>query len=118
MYFAGTTSFGIFVSRAGDLYGRKWPATISALIGLPLQVALLFSKSALTTAVLVFFLGATDPGRGQVNFVMACELAPKKHRTKLGSLILFSDASTIMLLSLYFKYVSKDWVYYWYFSIG
>ena len=35
MYLVGVTALGVWVSRAGDLWGRKWPSTISALVAVP-----------------------------------------------------------------------------------
>jgi MFS family permease len=63
MYFAGTTTFGIIVSRLGDLYGRKWPVTISALISIPIHGMLLYSNNINFTSVLFFILGALGPGK-------------------------------------------------------
>jgi MFS family permease len=118
MYLVGVTVVGVFVSRAGDIWGRKWPGVISGLLALPLLIALIFSKSILLTTVIVFFLGCTHPGRGQVIFVYICELVPKRNRTKMGSFILFFDVTTILFMSLYFMYLSKEWVNIQYFSIA
>lgn len=106
MYFAGSTALGIFVSRAGDVFGRKWVSGASAAIALPLQIAMIFSRSIALTTVLSFLMGTTHFGRGQVSFVYICELVPKKNRTMTGSLVLFLDSATIMILSFWFLYVS------------
>jgi hypothetical protein len=63
MFFAGSTCIGFFVTRAGDLYGRKWPTRISSLLSIPIQAAMLMSKN-LTTIIILFFLnGMCFPGK-------------------------------------------------------
>ena len=107
MYFAGMTILVLFVTRLGDVFGRKWPTWISAAISLPLHAGLLWSKSLTLTTVLLFFFGATSPGREQVSFVYMCELVPIRHRTYVGSLLLLFDATTILTFSLYYRFVSN-----------
>jgi hypothetical protein len=41
------------------------------------------------------------------------ELVPERDRTFVGSLVNFVDASTILLLPLYFKFVTKEWIYFY-----
>lgn len=118
MYFAGMCSFGVFVTRAGDVFGRKLPSNISAIIAIPLLIGLCFSKSIILSAVLTFFVGATSPGRSQVVFVYICELVPNKYRSKIGSFILFMDCTTIAIYALYFRYISKQWLYLWSVNVG
>ena len=43
MYFSGMCFFNILVTRLGDLYGRKWPVRISAILSLPIQAAIIWS---------------------------------------------------------------------------
>lgn len=118
MYFLGMAIFMIFVTRAGDVYGRKWPVNLSALASIPITIAILFSKNIYLTTALLFLFGATCPGREQVSFVYMCELVPVKNRTIIGSILLFSDATTIGLLALYFRFLSKNWLYFQYVSCG
>jgi hypothetical protein len=56
--------------------------------------------------------GACTPGKLQICFVYLSELVPEKHRTIVGTLILFADASTMSLLPLYFRFVTKEWSYF------
>ena len=107
MYFAGMTTMVLFVTRLGDIFGRKWPTWISAAISLPLHTALLWSKSLTLTTIMLFFLGSTSPGREQVSFVYMCELVPVRHRTYVGSLLLFFDGTTILVFSLYYRFITN-----------
>jgi hypothetical protein len=37
---------------------------------------------------------------------------PVNYRTYIGTLLLFADASTMTLLVVYFRFISKEWVYF------
>jgi hypothetical protein len=54
---------GFFITRLGDIYGRKWPTWISIVVSLPIQVGLLLSKNLTLSVVLFFLLGCTVPGK-------------------------------------------------------
>jgi MFS family permease len=112
MYFAGEVTFGILVTRMADIYGRKWLCWFSYFLSLPLQLGFLLSTDLTLTTVLFFFFGACTPGKLQVTFVYLTELVPSSYRTLVGTLILFSDASSMILLPLYFRFVSKNWLWF------
>jgi MFS family permease len=116
-YFAGMALMMLFVTRLGDVLGRKWPTDISTLISVPITVGLLFSENLWLSIGLLFIFGATCPGREQVAFVYMCELVPEKSRNIIGSLLLFVDGTTVGILALYFRFVSKNWLYFMYGSI-
>ena len=81
-------------------------------------VFIVLLKLELKIIVILFFFGATCPGREQVSFVYMCELVPEKHRTYIGSVLLFLDATTVGLVSVYFRFISKNWLYFQYVSVG
>ncbi|TNV79478.1 hypothetical protein FGO68_gene17792 [Halteria grandinella] len=112
MYFSGTTLFGIVVNRMGDLYGRKWPVRASALLSIPIHGLLLVSTDLTLTSILFFLIGALSPGKCQVAFTYAGEFLKERERQVIGSMILFCDSSAMVLLPLYFKFVSKYWLYF------
>jgi MFS family permease len=118
MYFAGTTIFNLLVTRMGDIYGRKWPVRISSVLSLPVQAAIIFHSTLPSATILFFILGALGPGKCQVGFVYASELLPERHRLILGSAILFMDSSTMLLLPLYHKFITKNWIYFHILSLG
>jgi MFS family permease len=63
MFFAGNTCVGFFVSRAGDIYGRKWPTRISSLLSIPIQAAIIFQHNFTFRIILFFLQGMCAPGR-------------------------------------------------------
>jgi hypothetical protein len=40
------------------------------------------------------------------------ELLPERHRDLLGTVILFADSSTMLLVPLYHRFLSKNWLYF------
>lgn len=112
MYFAGTTVFCLVVSRLGDIYGRKWPVRISSILALPTHLALLCSNNLSLTTFLFFVLGSLGPGKCQVSFVYASELVPEKYRAMIGSLTLFTDSATMIIVPTYHRFFTKNWVYF------
>ena len=41
-----------------------------------------------------------------------------KYRTYIGTLLLFSDAATMAILAIYFRFISKNWLWFQLFSLG
>lgn len=52
------------------------------------------------------------PGKTMVGFVYAGEMFSEEYRSIVGSAILFTDSATMLLLPLYFKLISKNWLYF------
>ncbi len=104
--------FTPFVTRLGDIYGRKWLCWISSALSVPIQLGLLMSKNLTLTTALFFLLGACSPAKLNVTFVYLTELVPERNRTAVGTLLLFADASSMTFLPLYFRFVTKEWIYF------
>lgn len=110
--FIGSTLMGIFVTRLGDIYGRKLPTIISSMLAVPILACILYSENLILTTVLFFVLGMAGPGKTMVGFVYAGEMFPEEYRSMIGSIILFTDSATMIFLPLYFKLISKNWLYF------
>jgi MFS family permease len=117
MYFAGAIASGLFVTRIGDLYGRKLPTIWSAIVSIPIHLGLMLSRSLNFSIFLFFLFGATRPGKMQVSFVYVSELVPESHRRRVGTFILFFDGSSLILFALYFLFISKNWVFFQTFTL-
>ena len=117
MYFAGAISSGLFVTRSGDIYGRKLPTMISALVSIPIHIALMASTNLNFSIVMFYLFGLTRPGKMQVSFVYVSELVPEKFRRFVGTFILFFDGSSLILFGFYFLLISKNWVYFQVFTL-
>ena len=76
------------------------------------------SRNLYLTSGMLFLFGAVTPGRQHVVFTYVGELVPLRNRTLVSSVLLFADATTIGVIALYFLYVSKNWLYFQYFSLA
>ena len=110
MYFAGWTIGCVVVPRLGDLIGRRWPCLVSAIISCFVYLTIVLSKNLDLTTAMFFFLGLTCPAKANITYVYLLEFAPNKFQTYLGTMLLFADGSTTILISLYFRFISKDWL--------
>ena len=117
MYFAGAIASGFFVTRLGDIYGRKWPTIFSAVISIPIHLSLILSRDLNFSIVMFFLYGLTRPGKMQVSFVYVSELVPSRYRKWIGSFILLFHGSSMILAALYFLLISKSWVSFQVFAL-
>jgi hypothetical protein len=72
----------------------------------------LYSTNLNLSTFLIFILGMMAPGKFMVGFVFAGEMFSEKYRSTIGSIILFSDSATMIFLPLYFRLISKNWLYF------
>ena len=112
MYFAGWAIACIVVPRMGDIYGRKWPFLISSFASVVFFLAAMLSQSLNLSIVIFFFFGMCCPGKAGISYVYLLEFIPKKYQTYVGTVTLFADGSTMIILSIYFRFISKHWLYF------
>lgn len=65
--------------------------------------------------VMSFYVGALYWGRFVNGYVLLIELFPEKHQSIAGTLLLIGDITMILMLTFYFRYISKnsfalDWI--------
>jgi Sugar (and other) transporter len=101
----------------GDVYGRRWPFLICMGVSLVVYLIIIVSKDITLTTVMYFFIGMTNPGKSNIGYVYLLELVPKKWQTAVGTALLFADGSTMIFLSLYFRFISKNWLNFQIFAI-
>jgi hypothetical protein len=53
-----------------------------------------------------------------VCYIYLLEFIPKKWQTAVGTALLFGDGSTMIFLSLYFRFISKDWLWFQVFALS
>ncbi len=110
MVFAGWMFGSLFIPRLGDLYGRKWPFLGSLLVAVLTYVCVILSSDLRLTIALMLIYGTCCAGRYSTCYVYFSEIIPAANRTLACSAVLFIDASTLILLTLYFLFVSKHWL--------
>lgn len=117
-YLLGWALGCLFVPRMGDVYGRRWPLVISMGISLIIYLILILSTNINLTTVMFLLLGLTNPGKSNVCYIFLLEFIPKKWQTPVSTLLLFADGSTMIFLSLYFRFVSKNWLWFQIFTLS
>jgi len=110
MYLLGWAIGCLIIPRLGDLYGRKIPYISSVGPSLLVHLGLILSQNIYLTMVLFLLLGLTCPGKSNICYVYLLELVPSKMQTYAGTALLFADGSTMIFLSLYFRFISKNWL--------
>ncbi|CDW81726.1 solute carrier family member 5 [Stylonychia lemnae] len=118
MYFAGWCIACIVVPRLGDIYGRRLPCRISAIIACAVYLTIVLSKNLNLTIAMFFFLGSTQPGKSNIAYIYMLELIPSKFGTYLSTLACIADGFTTILISLYFRFVSINWIYFQIFGLS
>lgn len=100
----------MFVPRLGDLYGRKKPFIVSVLAAALLYLGVLFTYDWNMIIVLFFLLGMTQAGKYSMAHVYLQELMPHRYRSLAGIFVQFADSFSLIFVSLYNRFVSKDWM--------
>jgi MFS family permease len=118
MYLLGWDIGCLIVPRLGDLYGRKIPYAVSMGASLVVHLGLILSHNIYLTMALFFLLGLTCPGKSNIAYVYLLELVPTKMQTSVGTVLLLADGSTMIFLSLYFRFISRDWLPFQIFALS
>lgn len=112
MYFAGWTASCLFVPRLADIYGRKWVTLISSWFSAVVYLGIILSRKLELTIALFFFLGTCTTGKSSTAYVYLLEFIPENRVTWVATAMLFADGSTMIMLSIYFRFISKHWIYF------
>lgn len=110
MYQFGWAMGCLFIPRLGDILGRRLPFFVCLGISVAVYLGLILSQNIFLTMTLFFFLGLSTPGKSNIAYVYLLELVPTNWQTYVGTALLFADGSTMILLTLYFRYLNKDWL--------
>ena len=117
MYLMGWSLGCLFIPRLGDTKGRRWPFLITSVASVLIYLVLLLSRSINLTMAMYFILGLTTPGKVNLGYVYLLELVPTAWQTYVGTVLLIGDGSTMIFLSIYFRFISKDWFWFQLFCI-
>ena len=79
---------------------------------LPCYIGLVCSHNRLLTAVLAFLVGVMNVGIYNGGYVNVCEYVHSPWKNHVCTLLLFFDNFTTILICLYFKYVSRYWLWF------
>jgi len=73
IYYLGEILGCLSIARIPDLFGRKWPITITTAIQFPVYIAIILSTSLTFTSVLAFFMGILHVGIYNGGYINVCE---------------------------------------------
>ena len=113
MYYGGGVLGAFIVPRLSDLYGRKPFVIGCALLHVFASIFLLSLDNLTVAYAMIFIQGFCMPGRAIVGYIWFTESIIKEHVTTSTSLIFFVDSFGNFFASLYFRYLSKDWTYFY-----
>lgn len=104
--FPYTSKFG----RKVNLVGSGW--------GVLVVLILIVTVSNLYVRYLGMFLLGICFIQKLMSYIVATELAPFKHQIAVATALLSFDNITFPLSSIYFRFISDDWIYVGYVAIG
>jgi len=111
-FYLGQVIGSIFIARIPDLYGRKWPFVIAIAAQFPFYLGLILSRNFILTNVLAFMVGVMNVGIYNGAYIMVCEYVHTPLKNKVCTVLLFFDNFTIILICLYFKFVTRYWLWF------
>lgn len=111
IYYIGEIVGGLLISRIPDLFGRKYPLLISTALQFPVFLGILLSRSLTLTYVLGFFLGILHIGIYNGGYINICEYVHNTWKNIVCTVLLAFDMVSLIIVGLYFRYVSDDWTW-------
>lgn len=110
-FFVGLVIGSTVLARFGDLVGRIQMLRIGLFFSVLLYAALVFySRSLVMHYILIFGIGFFSCLRLNLGFIYGQEIVNSKHANVIGSLNNVIDGFTMIVASIYFKYISKEWM--------
>lgn len=107
----GVVISALIMPRMSDIYGRKKIA-ISGSIGHFLASLVILSSHSLNLSLtMTFILGFMMGGRVLVGYCWMTEHMNSKNVPKVTALMFLCDSIGIFVAALYFRFISKNWVY-------
>jgi len=112
MFLLGWSLGCLFIPRLGDTMGRRRPYLFFSVASVFCYLTLILSQNIHLTLVMYFLLGLGNAGKPNLGYVYILELVPTSWQTYVGTLIHISDGCTLIFLSIYFRFISKDWFWF------
>jgi len=111
-FFVGVILGNLLLSRIADLYGRVRVIRISLLNTTFCYLLIFYLNHNIYALYAIYFLfGITSTFRMGAGFLYSMEIVRDQASSMTGSMINFCDALHVMCMSLYFYFVSKNWLY-------
>ena len=101
-----------WMPRLSDMYGRKMIFNIGMLTDLVMFVFMFYTTNINSMIMVSFVFGLATTIRLNIGFVYMMELMPKRNQTFYGSIYIVLEGLILLLGTLYFWFVSKQWIYF------
>lgn len=115
-FFAGFAAGAAFLPNLSDKYGRKWYYIGSLVLQfVSVLVCCVLPgdyRACVYVIIFMFFLhGVAHSITTVAGFSMMCDVCNENIIGLVGSLFNCMDGSTYIFLTVYFRYISKNWLY-------
>jgi MFS family permease len=107
LMFTGLLFGSLFISRLGDIYGRKWILVGTVLVSTLSLLIINLTSSLYTLYGFIFIFGMSAAPRYSISYVYALELVSSEYETFYGMLCMTVDSISMILFGFYFYYI-KD----------
>jgi MFS family permease len=111
LFFVGVVISSLFMPRLSDLYGRKNIALSGTIMHVCCSLVILVSTSLKLSLFMTFLLGFAMGGRVLVGYCWMSEHMREIDLPKVTGFMFFCDSFGILISTIYFKYISKNWKY-------
>jgi MFS family permease len=100
-----------FVTRLGDVYGRK-PVYLAGLtLNMLLILTLVVNKNVWVAYACIFLLGISITARYYVGYTYNLEFQPKKTQVIVSTIQFMTESCVYLIDIAYFTYISDNWAY-------
>jgi MFS family permease len=100
------------LARFGDTVGRISMMRLGMFCTIIIySMMVFFSRTLEFTYLLIFGIGVFSCFRLNLGFIYGQEIVKSKHGNVVGSMNNVIDGCTMIITSIYFKFISNEWVY-------
>ena len=107
----GAVFGNLFLSRLGDTVGRIQTMRIGVSLSLLLYTFFLFvSTNIYVNYVLMLLFGSLTSFRVSISYLYGQEIVKASHSNFIGSLYNIFDSLSMIIASLYYKFISNNYI--------
>jgi len=113
LFFVGLLVGCLIVPRLSDLYGRFRLLLLGNMLHISTSLLILTTSNIHVALVLIFLLGLAMSGRTIVMYIWMSEQLTTRDNSVWTPLMFSLDTSIVLFSALYFRFVSKDYRYFY-----
>lgn len=112
IFYYGQLAGCVLIARIPDLIGRRIPFFVSVCMQLIIIIMGFLSTSYTFTTVLGFFMGFLRMSLYNSAYINICEYVHGMWKSYVCMLLLTFDLLTVILMGIYYHYISRSWLYF------